>query len=456
MDQLPPYRIEVTAHNKEWPRDVLVSLESPIADYICDSFSVELRGFIARCRGATLGRARSLKFLAGGTPLASCQINLPRPDVAAPKAKTSVDRRDSDCGFDTVLPSFLTRRDVPIEIRVEHEPDATGSSLEYRLVSIRFRSYGKRRKPRKCDDIGFVIVNSIGRSGSSLVCRVLDQHAACLTPRLGGQYGEVFILGHYLRAIGVLSSEGALAELNKFEQVSDFLGLPVGYLRTDLRQGDHEGELYKRIMSDTRRQSIRTFASVFREIANYARATKPGAQYWVEKSWNWSTSNIAASLIKNYREVIVVRHIREFWRSQRLYHRKLRSSRSEVRRHVDGTFHKYIRLAEACCDRRGNALVVRYEDLMSNPREQFGSVFKYLEVGYNNQLAKQVGRIARGNDPHHALLSSSSSQKAQPDDFDEYLALLTDSERKYLDSALTELGYSMSSRAAAADRKAEE
>ncbi len=429
-------------YGNEWPREVVVSIERPIAGGVCESFSIEFKGFVARARGATLTRPRRLKFLVGRTQLRTCQINLPRPDAITPDARRAIEVGDVDCGFSTVLPSFLSRRDEAIEIHVEHDPDEMGNSLEYRLASIRFRAYARRRQPVKFDDIGLISVNSIGRSGSSLVCRVLDLHPACVAPKLEGQYGEVFILGHYLRAIGVLSSEGSLAELNKFD-LGDFLNLSVGYLRTDSQEPAHEAKLYKRIMSETRKQSIKLLGSVLGEVAKYARSAKPEAQYWVEKTWNWSSTNIAPSLIQNFREIIVLRHIRDFWRSQKLYQQKIRSAQEQVRLHADGTYYKYILLAEACCDRRPDVLVVRYEDLIADPRGQFGHVFQYLGVSYDDQLAEEVGRTTHGDGAHRSLMISSDSENTQPDGFDDYLALLTESERSYLGSLLTELGYSL-------------
>jgi hypothetical protein len=429
-------------YGNQWPKDVVVSIELPIAKSVCESFSIEFKGFVARARGTTLTRPRRLKFLVGSRQLRTCQINLPRPDAIAPGARRPIEVGDVDCGFSTVLPSFLSRREEPIEIRVQHDPDKMGNSLEYRLASIRFRAYGRRRKQAKFDDIGLISVNSIGRSGSSLLCRVLDLHPACVAPKLEGQYGEVFVVGHYLRAIGVLSSEGALAEMNKFD-LGDFLNLSVGYLRTDFRESGHEAELYKRIMGETRKQSIKLLGSVLHEVAKYARSAKPEAQYWVEKTWNWSSTNIAPSLIKNFREIIVLRHIRDFWRSQKLYQQKIRSTQEQVRLHADGTYHKYILLAEACCDRRPDILVIRYEDLIADARGQFRHVFQYLGVSYDDQLVEQVGRITQGDDAHRSLVTSSDSENTQPDDFDDYLALLTESERSYLGSLLTELGYSL-------------
>lgn len=443
MNQIPPFFVEMRPHDAEWPKGVVVSIERPLSREVCESFSFEFKGFIARARGAALTRPRRLTFSVASMQLRSCDINLARPDAIKPDVKQPIEVADVDCGFSTIVPSFLSRRDDPIEIRVQHDPDELGNSLEYRLASIRFRAYGRGRR-EKLDDIGLICVNSVGRSGSSLVCRVLDLHRSCVAPQLDGQYGEVFIVGQYLRAIGVLSSEGAVAELNKFD-LGDFMNLSAGYLRTDFRGSGEATKLHRRIMSETRRQAIKLLGSILTEVADYARLAKPEAQYWVEKTWNWSSTNIAPALIRNFKEIIVLRNIRDFWRSQKLYHQKIRPTQEQVKLHADGTYHKYLLLAKACCDRGPAVLVVRYEDLVADPREQFRRVFQYLGVSYDDELAEQVVRIAHGDDAHRALVTSSKPdiRNTETNDFEDYLASLTGRERSYLASLLAELGYSL-------------
>ncbi len=363
--QIPPFLIDIHFPTESWPEGVLIALDRPHNNEVCEAFSVEIAGFVLRRPGSRLTRARTLRFAVAGTVLLNHAIDRPRPDLlSAPEVGGTIEPDDVYCGFNIVLPTFLSQRSDPVDIEIVHDPDNEGKVLEYILASIRFQPIGDNLADAVRGDIGIISVNSIGRSGSSLLCRVLDNHPACVVPKLLGQYGEVSIFTHYLRAIAVLSSEGAIAELNRFDHFSEFLTLPVGYTKLDPGIQGFEKEFAHNLQVLTRRGLLGLFGQIFGEIANHSKRVKPEAQYWVEKSWNFVSTNLARSLIGTWKEIILVRDIRDFYRSQTLFHQKIRSTPEELDQHAQATFYKYLHLARTYHDRRDQILLVRYEDMV--------------------------------------------------------------------------------------------
>src|SRR5437763_365304 len=123
---MPPYVVEVESHSDNWPKGIFVSIDSPAGEYTCEAFSVEVKGFIARAKDSGLERASVLRFLVEDNPLWYAQIDLARPDIAS---KKNVEHDDVLCGFNTVLPAFLSLRGTKIDIEVTHEADKKGNRL---------------------------------------------------------------------------------------------------------------------------------------------------------------------------------------------------------------------------------------------------------------------------------------------------------------------------------------
>ena len=219
----PPFRVTVELTPHLWPQGYEYALDGPADGSIAEAFSVELSGFILRPRELRrLSRPEALRFRVLGSVIWRCTVDLPRPDLLqSSRFRDIVDEQDIYCGFNTILPAFLTPAATPIEILVSvGQGDEEKSEFCFGLVSFT----PTNRQAQKFNSISVVNVNSIGRSGSSLLCKIFDSHPAFFVPKLFGQYGEVSIVNHYLRAISVLCSSGAASHLNGFEILRRFPG----------------------------------------------------------------------------------------------------------------------------------------------------------------------------------------------------------------------------------------
>lgn len=441
IKNFPPFKVDIKYFPKQWPKELLISMETPLKEHVCESFNIEIRGLISRHSGTTLGKPQQVDFVVDDNILWTTPIDLPRPDaISNQSADAGTAPIDATCGFNTVLPTFISIKDKPITMLVTLDSGNNGEPVQFKLGVITFTSLDTNI-PAPSTELKVACVNSIGRSGSSLLCRLLNEHPDCVAPMLMGQFGEVSILGYYLRTIAVLSSEGALSELNKFDSNIDFLNLPAPFLKSDPLHYNLEKVLESNLQSITRERSVDLFYKVLNEVTQFTRKAKPGANCWVEKNWNTTSCNLGPIFVKGWREIILVRDMRSFWYSQVRYQNKIQTSPNQIIEHTKGTFDKYIALGRSYLDRKEQALLVRFEDLISNPGEELARVLEYLDLPLDPYYLTKIRNIVNSDDSVHNSIRSPQTGETNELDFDTYIASFDEENVSYLKSLLSEMGY---------------
>jgi Sulfotransferase domain len=438
---VPPFRVIVELTPHLWPQGYEYALDGPADGSIAEAFSVELGGFILRPREQRhLSRPEALRFRVLGSVIWRCPVDLPRPDLLqSNRLRNMIDERDIYCGFNTILPAFLAPAATPIEILVSlGQGDEEKSEFCFGFIS--FTPTGAQVE--KFNSISVVNINSIGRSGSSLLCKILDSHPAFVVPKLFGQYGEVSIINHYLRAISVMCSSGAASHLNGFESYADFLALPAGYLNLDLGSASNT-DLTSSLMRITRESMLGMFKSVLDEVAKSAHQSKPQCMFWVEKTWNYLSSHIGPGLIGNMREILLVRSIQGFWKSQYAFQRKMLIADRDIKSHFSGTFDKYLNIISRYEASRDYVCLVKYEDLLKDPVEVFTRIFHFLGVEFEPSFADTVLAIVNGNDEHARYMKSDDQGIPEEFDLGRHVATLSAPRRDFIERKLSVLGYSL-------------
>jgi hypothetical protein len=382
--------------------------------------------------------------MVNGLQFWACDINKLRPDVADAMVNRScfdrLNEREWQCGFDSVLPSFISEHPSrAIDVFVEFEQDSTAAiTPPIHLCSLRFEGNGRFAKS---DGIGIAVINSIGRSGSSLLSRVLGHHPMMFVPTLDGQYGEVFILGFFARALAALSSEGALAYVNKAVPEPEFVMVNSGYFGMDEQPDGLETDLRRGLEHILFRHGCQMNYEAVEAITEYVAQRKPTARYWLEKSWNNFSLNLMRAMNRNVKEVILIRNPRDFWRSQERYHRKIRADTRDREQHASSTFTKYRTLACAAYDRRDIACLIRYEDLTSLPEASLRRICEYLAIDANPEFLDSSCRMIREGGELKERMQTDDSGSEWAEDFHKYLATLSSADRTQLNAFCESAGY---------------
>ena len=439
----PPFTISLLPPPGGFGDRFEFSIDTPMPNSRHESLTITFRGFVLRA-DRSLPIPTRLLFMVNGLQFWECDIDKLRPDVADAMVNRScfdrLNEREWQCGFDSVLPSFLSEHPSrAIDVFVELEQDATAAiTPPIHLCSIRFEGNGRFAKS---DGIGIAVINSIGRSGSSLLSRVLGHHPLMFVPTLDGQYGEVFILGFFARALAALSSEGALAYVNKAVPEPDFVMTISGYFGMDEQPDGLETDLRRGLEHILFRQGCQMNYEAVEAITGYVAQRKPKARYWLEKSWNNFSLNLMRAMNRNVKEVILIRNPRDFWRSQELYHRKIRADKRDREEHARSTFTKYRTLACAAHDRRDIACLIRYEDLTSLPEASLRRICDYLAIDPAPEFrASSCQMIREGGDLKERMKTDDSGVE-WAEAFHEYLATLSCADRSQLSAFCESAGY---------------
>lgn len=379
MAAMPPFTVEVIAPESGWPDRYHFSIERPTPGQRHAGLTMNLRGFVVPKDDLT-PLPKSLALAVRGVVLWRSEVNLSRPDLASGELREQAIRAQFACGFDTMLPSFLSVREDPVVLCVEVE-DAHGQQDLIPLAAIRMTGAPPRPlrgSPR------VLTVNSMGRSGSSLLCRMLAAHPGFMVPRLGGQYGEVFLLGHLARLVAALGSEGALSWVNRMQQEPDFAVQGPGYFGIDGREGHDDLTLQSALLARLVECAQTAFDSVLAVVQRHIDEHKPTATWWVEKSWSSSAAPLLGVFSAEWREVILVRRPADFVRSQSLFLGKVDVPREDRLRHLRSTAFKLSKFCASVLDRGEFACVVRYEDLVADPAVTLQRVLRH--AGFEHSL----------------------------------------------------------------------
>lgn len=442
----PPFTVSILPPSAVSGDPFDFSIDAPQPHKVYESLTITFRGFVLR-KDRSLPAPDRLLFMIDGQQFWACDIGKPRPDVAKALADRAwldpSDERDLLCGFDSVLPSFLSDNpDRAIDVFVDFQPGTTATMTPpLQLCSLRFESHGRFAKS---DGVGIAVVNSIGRSGSSLLSRVLGHHPMMFVPTLQGQYGEVFILGFFARALAVLSSEGALSFVNKFASEPEFTMLMSGYFGMDEQADGLEDDLRRGLDQILFRHGCQMHSEAVEAVTRYVAQRKPTACYWLEKSWNNFSLNLMRAMNRNVKEIILIRNPSDFWRSQELYQRKIRSDPTERMKHARSTFAKYSAIACAAHDRREIACIIRYEDLTGLPEATIRRICDYLAIDCGPEFLASSCRMIREGGELKERMQTDESGGEWAEDFHKYLATLSHADRTKLDAFCESAGYRLS------------
>jgi hypothetical protein len=182
--------------------------------------------------------------------------------------------------------------------------------------------------------------------------------------------------------------------------------------------------------------------AVHREIARHARSVKPQARYWVEKTWNQTSANLARVMFKNAREIILLRNVSDFWRSQALYLKKISAPADVSEAHALATFHKYVAIANAYLERPDETLLVKFEEMLDDPETEFRRVTAHLGLSFTKEFEQSVKSIVGADDKHSRGLSTAELEYDGPDFYD-YLGQFDPAAVEYLRDLLAEIGYTL-------------
>jgi hypothetical protein len=292
------------------------------------------------------------------------------------------------------------------------------------------------------EEIQPLMVNTIGRSGSTLLVTLLSSHpdVVAFSPFIKDARVSTYWV-NVLQDLAAPASYLAPFDPPDLERPHWWLDSGAGELGED--------EVERWLGSD----SVEIFAGHCRTQieAFYANlAGDQGARYFVEKYLPYQViPDLLAEMYPQAREVILVRDFRDMLCSVIAFNRK--RGWSDFGYTEGGDDAQYVRevmypsLARLAERLRGDATrpyLVRYEDLVLEPEPVLAGLFEHLDLAADGELVGETVRQAREDtasmDHHRTTSDPAASIGRWHEDLPEEIAAVCDEE---LGSLLAEFGY---------------
>jgi hypothetical protein len=352
-----------------------------------DGYSLEVGGWLVLKRGSV----QRVEVLHGAMVVRIARIGIPRPDVAEYLGKSGTPTAEQLAAAESSgFMATVSVLGLPLHFELRVEAVLVGGARVL-LTVIRGRravlrpGYTPRLQPISC--------NCVGRSGSTLVMRLLAGHPEVA---VFNQYPfECHYAVHMLRTLQVLAGPG---EPPLDEDIHTLMA-DTGALRTlpmhcrDGQPGIHSW-LRREYVERTARFAMEMTDAFYAEVA--AAEGKPRARYFAEKSLVWpSHPELMAELYPGSREIFLVRDPRDVVCSFSAYFDRIDS--------VQAALAECKPPAEMLLNRwhaqDGRGFLLRYEDLVLKPDVTLTALLRHLELDHSPALVARLLRQASPETP---------------------------------------------------------
>jgi hypothetical protein len=371
-----------------------------------------------------------------GEAIGQTSIDIERPDVRERFPETA----DQAPGWATQFSTLGLPAEFEVFVRAVF---ADGSRESLAAID------GERRPLPTAEEVDVVplIVSTYGRTGSTWLMRLFDQHPATLAYR-PFEY-EPRTISYWLSILHALSKPASYLQPLATNFDSDHWWLGDANVPTQLPRPDEavEDQLARSGVEDVAvlcRERIRMFYD-----AVAVAQGKANPRYFVEKvapqPWVW---RMLPELFPSAREVVLVRDFRDMACSILAYNEKMKVT-SFGRERVATDLDFIDEVAEAArnllAHRRqhdGAAFVVRYEDLILEPTETLTAMFEFLQINSSPEavatVLERASRDTDGMSKHRTAKDPRASVGRWRQDMD---PVLQEKCAEVLDEALEEFGY---------------
>jgi len=346
-------------------------------------------------KGWIVGRkspAVSIELLHEGRVIAKTPVCVPRTDVAEhyPEAKGV-----RNCGF-RVMVGMLG---MPYEFELLVQAVFKG---EERLHLATFRV---QHRPLRSDfqpALRPLMLTSLGRMGTTWVMRLLAGNSQIVAHR--SYPYEARIAGYCMFMLKVLSeSVNLIQSANPDTSLSGFFGIihpghirALGYADFDYQIVHRFEQIYAEQMAASFQRSIEEF---YRQVAINQGRTEP--VYFAEKMFPGDIPCQIWELYSQAREIILVRDFRDMICSVLSFNKKrgfvdfgrqcVINDEEYIKQSVRSDA---LRLLKSWRQRAAKAYLLRYEDLILNPRETLSALLGYLGLDNTPSTVRNILQMA--------------------------------------------------------------
>ena len=379
------------------------SLELPTPGTARDAYCFEVGGWVLSAQSP----ATQIELIANDGPPRRIPVLFQRADVdqCFPDAP-----QGSKVGFWAPVSVIGMTPEFELEVRLVLE-----NAQRIPVARIRGRHQPLRSNFRPT--MQPLLVNSLARTGTTWVMRLLSEHPAIATLRIYPYENRP--AKYWMQLLGAMAEPAYPAQsashIGIFDE--DWWGSQDPFQRGSLGQNPRLQQWFNsRFVEQVAVSCQQSIENCYREIAATQDQAPPA--FFVEKHIPDEVPGIFWELYPNTREIIVVRDFRDMLCSIRAFNAK-RGTLGFNRDQVSSEQEYIARLGREAQQLLGNwksraerILLVRYEDLIQKPEETLEAMLRYAGVDSSRAMVDDILRRALVDTPEMQAHRTSGGPKA--------------------------------------------
>jgi hypothetical protein len=389
---MPPSDDLITAASLDHPRT------GPV-----DGYAFQIFGWVV-----SKAPVAEVEFVYGGRLVACCKLNVSRPDVAA------VHGGSSQVGFWKAIGTVGLPSDFTIGVRVVFQDGRRREIAQIRGTQRLTSALTPSMQP--------IIVTSPGRSGSTLLIRMLAEHPDIIVHERF-PYGETYICSYWMHFLNVLAAPGDTSRVGSLHFWTDpkqLLPFPYVFLNPDLDAGSLGASADRwyanNHVEEFARVAQAAVESFYREYARGRKRSTPA--FFAEK--NPPADHIRSIMWQLYpqtREIFLFRDPRDTLVSVLAHHAKngfndYAGQLVETDEQLVGLIrNSLLDLTRLWKSRSQYGALVRYEDLIRSPTKQIPAMLDALELDSSADIVDAM--VKAGNEVNANVNSHKTSSDTQ-------------------------------------------
>ena len=397
---MPEYRVVTNKRSPCPPGITAFHIDTPANQTPLPGFVLQLRGWIV----AESLPAKQIRLLDStlSSPICVSPLNEARPDVGSAH---QLPESAGPCGFHFYLNllNLPPRAVVALQVEIADGEFVTFAELEIRRPVLQL-SADSRRHP--------ILVNSLGRSGSSLLMRLFSLHSEILVrpPHPYESRLAKFYVNQLLQRYGeYLLGESDNPPGNLQAVNMHWLHQELGQDECLFRQYGHED------FNGLARFVTEAIDRAYDRVLDQNTARQSVSRYYAEKSGSGHTARLMMELYPGGHEIFLVRDFRDMYCSMLQFSRQRQSRdfgwqagrESDYMEFVAGRVEQFCR---SFTSRVNTPRALRYEDLLTKPRQVLQELF--AEMGLMTapeSLATMIQVFDNRQDDHQTSSNAQAS-----------------------------------------------
>jgi hypothetical protein len=354
-------------------------------------YDVEFAGWVL----GTEQPVQEIEFHIEGVTIRKTPLNQERPDIAhiypdSPGSGTS--------GFRTWVSVIGLEPEVKIQLRAVL---ADGSRSRLGSVSLRHQPVQSRFEPR----LQPLMLTTMGRAGTTWTMRLLSEHPEIVVHRWHPyELRTARYWWHMFKTLTEPQDPYHSAQADHFQTNKQWIGYNPFYPEPISVTPGLTEWMGRDYVEDFARFCQRSAEETYLRIA--AAQGQPSVKFMAEKHRADNLPWLVWELYPKAKEIFLVRDFRDIYSSMLAFNRKFgRRAFGPTHIESDADFATYLRnstirnLSRSWPKRQGRAHLVRYEDLITQPRETLHSVLTYLELDASDETLDGMLNRASAENP---------------------------------------------------------